>query len=61
MPDQCVEKRGFASLELTDTGYIESSFGNPRCKLSRFLCDVLSPKLLSQSAESQQTGGAIRG
>jgi hypothetical protein len=59
--DQSVEQGGFASLKLADTSYIETSFGNPRCELTCFLGDRLSPKFLSQSAESQQAGGAVHG
>ena len=35
--DKSVEQGRFASLELTDTGYIETPFGDPRCKFTRFL------------------------
>jgi hypothetical protein len=47
LADQCVKEGGFASLELTDTTYIETSFRNPRCELMCFLGDRLSPKVLS--------------
>ena len=58
--DQSVEQGGFASLELADTGYIETSFGNPRCEVTRFFGDRLSPKFLSQVGKPQQTGGAVQ-
>ena len=41
-----VEQGGFASLELTETSYIETSFGNPRCEFARFLGNRLSSKFL---------------
>jgi hypothetical protein len=49
--DQSVEQGRFAPLELTNTSYIETSFGNPRCELTCFLGDGLRPKFLSQSTE----------
>ena len=58
--DQCIKEGGFASFELTDTSYIETSFRNPCCELARFLGDRISPKCLSQVGKSQQTGGAIQ-
>ena len=54
--DQSVEQGGFASLELTDTRYIEPSFGNSRCELARFVGNRLSSKLLRQIGKTQQTG-----
>ena len=60
MADQCIKEGRFASLELTDTSYIETSFRNPRCELTCFLGDRISPKFLSQVGKSQQTGGGIQ-
>jgi hypothetical protein len=51
--DQCVEKGRFATLKLTYTSYIETSFGDPHSELPCFLGDGLCPKLLSQFAELQ--------
>ena len=59
MADESVEQGGFASLELPDTSYIETPFGNPRCELARLLGDRLSPKFLRQTGKSQQTGGTV--
>jgi hypothetical protein len=44
--DQSVEQGGFASLELADASYIETSFGNPCRELACFLGYRLSSKFL---------------
>jgi hypothetical protein len=44
--DQSIKQGGFAPLELTDTCYIETSFGNPCRELACFLGYRLSPKFL---------------
>jgi hypothetical protein len=50
---QSVEQGRFASLKLTDTSYIETSFGNPRCEVTYFLVDSFSPNFLSQIGKPQ--------
>jgi hypothetical protein len=50
---QSVEQGGFAALKLTDTSYIETSFGNPRCEVTYFLVDSFSPNFLSQIGKPQ--------
>jgi hypothetical protein len=55
MADQGVEQGGFASLELTDTSHIKSSFRNSRCELACFVGNRLCSKLLSQIRKTQQT------
>jgi hypothetical protein len=58
--NQSVEQGRFSTLELADTSYIETSFGDPLSKLTRFLGERFSRKFLGEPAESQQAGGAIR-
>jgi hypothetical protein len=50
--EESVEQGGFATLELANTSYIETSFGNPRCELTCFLGQRFSPKFLSQIGKS---------
>ncbi len=54
MADEGVEQGRFTSLKLTDTGYIETSFGNSCRELLCFLGDRFSPKFDSQIGKPQQ-------
>ena len=59
LANQGVKQGGFAALKLADTGYIEAAFGDPRSELPCFLGDRLGPKFPCQTAEPQQTRGAV--
>jgi hypothetical protein len=52
--NQSVEQSRFASLELTDTNYIETPFGNSRRELACFLDYRLGHKFKSQFGQLQQ-------
>jgi hypothetical protein len=58
--DESVEQGRFASLKLPDTSYVETSFGNPHCELTRFLGDWIGPKFLSEIGKPKPAGGAIQ-
>jgi len=57
---QSIKQSGFASLELTDTGDIETPFRDSLRELTCFLGLRLGSQFLSEVSKPHQTGSAIQ-
>ena len=57
--NQCVDQCGFAAFKLAYTGYVKSSFRNPRGQLPRIVSNGLRTEFVCQSCQAGEASRSV--